>query len=128
MLTGGSLSPFVAISDLARARTFYHEKLGLKVFAEDEGHVSLDCGGTRLVIFHHPDPQASARTVLTWFVRDITRTVKSLTDNGVTFEKYAEGPFKTDSLGIAKGEGGRPSAAWFKDPDGHIIGVMQDTE
>jgi len=108
--------------DVAKAREFYGDTLGL-VASDDDGllNVHLPDGG-RLLIYPKADHQAAAFTVLNFAVDDLVRTVDELAARGVTFERYEA--FEHDERGIATPEGG-PTIAWFKDPAGNILSVLQ---
>ena len=115
----------VAVSDLARAREFYEGKLGLGIQAErGDGGVTYDCAdGTSLHIYSSPDSAgASAATQVGWVTPDIEAAVAELTANGVELERYDTEQIKTDGRGIA--DFGDGKSAWFRDPDGNILGVI----
>ena len=115
----------LAVSDLARARGFYESKLGLEVTAirGDDG-VTYNCGdGTSLHIYTSPENAGlSTATQVGWITPDIEQAVEELSSQGVDFEQYDMENLKTDERGIAAM--GDASAAWFKDPDGNILGLM----
>jgi len=116
----------VAVSDMERAREFYESKLGLTDQGEDrDGGRTYECGErTTLHVFPSPaGPHGSEATRAGWAVDDLERVVDELTANDVTFEQYDDAPIKTDDKGIAvMGEG---KSAWFKDPDGNLLAVVQ---
>jgi predicted enzyme related to lactoylglutathione lyase len=112
-------------NDAAKARHFYQELLGLNVSGE-MGMVVLNLPGENKVIiypkgeYHTP----ATFTVLNFPVEDIDKTVDELTQRGIVFEHYGE-QFKQDEKGIARDPRG-PFIAWFKDPAGNILSVVQD--
>ena len=115
-----------SVTDLAVARKFYSETLGLKV--EDDGvgmRLHLPGGGS---IFAYPkrDHQPATFTILNFGVDDIDAAVDDLTRRGVTFERYDNGP-KQDEKGILRGRAQNrgPDIAWFKDPAGNVLSVIQ---
>ncbi len=115
-----------SVVDLAKARAFYTETLGLKVATEGIGlRVYLPGGGT---IFAYPKPnhQPATFTILNFEVKNIDDAVDDLRDRGVQFEHY-EGDLKTDERGILRGRsrGMGPDIAWFKDPAGNILSVLE---
>lgn len=114
-----------AVSDLAAAREFYSDVLGLAVTEiPDAGLLQLEVtGGPPIVIHPKPDHVPATFTVLNFPVEDVTAAVRRLTDRGVTFERYDA--FEQDELGIARGEGG-PPIAWFTDPAGNILSVLEE--
>ncbi len=111
-----------AVDDLGAAKTFYGEVLGLKV-SEDNGLLSLHiAGGRDILAYPKPDHVPATFTILNFPVDDIDRAVDELTARGVTFLRY-EG-FAQDDKGIARGPDG-PPIAWFTDPAGNILSVLQ---
>ena len=115
-----------SVNDLAKAKAFYAETLGLKV--DDEGvgmRLHLPDGGT---VFAYPkdDHQPATYTILNFVVENIDEAVDELTNRGVRFEHYEEGS-KTDGKGILRGRTLQmgPDIAWFKDPAGNTLAVLQ---
>jgi catechol 2,3-dioxygenase-like lactoylglutathione lyase family enzyme len=123
-LSDAKIGPAVAVSDMQRAREFYEGKLGLSGGRDtgDGGH-SYPCGeGTELHIFpSSAGAGKSESTIAAWAVEDVEATVDELSNNGVTFEQYGE-PLNTDEKGIAR-DGAM--AAWLKDPDGNVLGIIE---
>jgi catechol 2,3-dioxygenase-like lactoylglutathione lyase family enzyme len=114
-----------AVDDLNKARQFYGETLGLKTSSPDEGNMLLTlhlAGDRDTVIYLKPDFTPATYTILNFQVDDIDKAVDELTSSGVSFERY-DG-FDQDEKGIARGQG--PHIAWFKDPAGNILAVLQD--
>ena len=115
-----------AVDDLAKAREFYGEKLGINVETLDEenGLLSLELeGGKRpTLVYAKPGHQPADYTILNFPVEDIDAAVDELASRGVDFERYDE--FEQDEKGIARGPG--PHIAWFKDPAGNTLSVLQD--
>jgi catechol 2,3-dioxygenase-like lactoylglutathione lyase family enzyme len=114
-----------AVSDIAAARKFYTETLGLRVsdVNEENGLTSLHLAGDRTVlIYAKPDHTPATYTVLNFPVDDIEKVVDELTERGVRFERYDT--FDMDAKGIFRGQG--PLIAWFTDPAGNILSVIQD--
>ena len=115
-----------AVDDLDNAREFYGEKLGLRVSILDEenGVMQLDlAGGERpTIVYQKPDLQTGNYTILNFQVDDVGSAVDELTARGVEFERY-DG-FEQDEKGIARGPG--PTIAWFKDPAGNILSVVDE--
>ena len=115
-----------SVNDLAKAKAFYAGTLGLRV--DDEGvgmRLHLPGGGT---VFAYPkdDHQPATFTILNFVVDSIDEAVDELTNRGVQFEHYEEGP-KTDEKGILRGRALQmgPDIAWFKDPAGNTLAVLQ---
>ncbi len=123
--TSGTFSSF-SVNDLAKARKFYSEVLGLKC-GETMGQLVLEMqGGYRVLIYGKPDHTPASFTVLNFQVPDVDAAVDQLTKAGVTFERYDQPTLKTDAKGISRGEGkGGPTIAWFKDPAGNILSVLE---
>jgi catechol 2,3-dioxygenase-like lactoylglutathione lyase family enzyme len=114
-----------AVKDLQKAREFYGDTLGLKLSILDEeyGLMSLDlAGGRGTLVYQKPDYAPANCTILNFEVDDIDKAVDELSARGVGFERY-EG-FEQDEKGIARGPG--PQIAWFKDPSGNVLSVLQD--
>ncbi|GAB3083731.1 VOC family protein [Pedococcus soli] len=110
--------------DIDAARTFYSDVLGLEV-TEQMGILSLHLGGDhRAIIYPKRDHEPAGFTVLNFPVADIEATVDGLTAAGVSFEKYEGTPMATDAKGIFRGGG--PLIAWFRDPAGNVLSVIQD--
>lgn len=110
--------------DLAKAKEFYSKILGLAV-EEDEhmGMLNLRLSGGGLIIIYQKDNHVPATfTVLNFPVADAEQVVDALTKKGVKFEQYPE--LKTDAKGISREWG--MVIAWFKDPSGNIISVLQE--
>jgi catechol 2,3-dioxygenase-like lactoylglutathione lyase family enzyme len=114
-----------AVPDLAEARRFYADTLGLRVSELDDqgGLLTLHLGGGRdVVVYAKPDHAPATYTILNFPVDDVEATVDDLTARGVTFERY-DG-MDQDEKGISSGMG--PTIAWFKDPAGNILAVLEE--
>jgi predicted enzyme related to lactoylglutathione lyase len=112
-----------AVDDLDRAREFYSDTLGVRVSDEEMGILTLHLAGDRpTMVYPKPDFAPASYTVLNFQVEDIDAAVDELSGRGVRFERY-EG-FDQDVKGIARDPRG-PSIAWFKDPAGNILAVLQ---
>jgi predicted enzyme related to lactoylglutathione lyase len=115
-----------AVDDTQKAREFYGETLGLNTSVLDEEHglISLHLAGDRdTLVYQKPDFVPATYTILNFPVDDIDEAVDELAARGVSFETY-DG-FEQDDKGIARGEG--PSIAWFKDPAGNVLSVLQES-
>src|SRR5919108_3202512 len=111
-----------AVDDLDRAREFYEGTLGLDVAEDDMGVLTLKLAGDRpTLIYPKPDFTAATYTILNFPVENIEDAVDELVSRGVRFEGY-DG-FEQDAKGIARDRNG-PPIAWFKDPAGNILGVL----
>jgi Predicted dioxygenase of extradiol dioxygenase family len=110
-------------NDIPQAKRFYGETLGLKV-SESNGILHLHLGsGANVLIYPKPNHVPATFTILNFPVDDIEEAVNWLSKRGVRFEHY-EGDLKTDEKGIFRGGG--PLIAWFKDPAGNILSVLQE--
>jgi catechol 2,3-dioxygenase-like lactoylglutathione lyase family enzyme len=113
-----------AVDDLDQAEQFYGETLGLKVTREAPMLITLHLGGERpTMVYLKPDFEPATYTILNFPVSDIDQAVEELGGRGVSFERY-EG-FDQDEKGIARGGQGGPPIAWFKDPAGNILAVLE---
>jgi catechol 2,3-dioxygenase-like lactoylglutathione lyase family enzyme len=111
-----------SVDDVPRAKQFYGETLGLEV-TEEHGMLTLHLGGGGNVLVYPKGNHTPATfTILNFPVENIEQAVDALTTAGVRFERY-EGELETDEKGIFRGEG--PNIAWFKDPAGNIISVLE---
>ena len=113
---------FVAARDLARARDFYRDSLGLRLVGEDEFALVFDAGGTMLRVARVRELASAPYTVLGWEVKDIIATAKSLLKAKIRLERYPG--IEQDELGIWKSPGGA-RVAWFQDPDGNTLSIAQ---
>ncbi|WP_143306560.1 VOC family protein [Chitinophaga vietnamensis] len=110
-------------NDIPAAAKFYADILGLDV-TETNGLLKLHiAGGNDIVVYPKPNHVPATHTVLNFPVRDIEQTVDELHARGIQFQQY-EGPLKTDEKGIFRGAG--PLIAWFTDPAGNILSVIQE--
>lgn len=107
-----------SVDDLAAAKRFYGDTLGLKIDEQPEGlGLQLPTGG-RVFLYPKEDHVPATFTVLNFPVDDIEKAVDELAGAGVTFERYPD----TDAKGINRGMG--PNIAWFKDPAGNFLSVL----
>jgi catechol 2,3-dioxygenase-like lactoylglutathione lyase family enzyme len=112
-----------SVDDLARAKQFYGETLGLNLSEESAGLVLQLGGGGRVFVYPKANHSPASFTVLNFPVENIERAVDELTTAGVRLE-HSEGELETDERGIFRGQG--PKIAWFKDPAGNILSVLED--
>ena len=111
-----------AVDDLEAARAFYEETLGLKT-SEQYDLLTLHLAGDRdTMIYPKPDFVPATYTILNFPVDDIDEAVDELAARGVSLERY-DG-FEQDEKGVFRGEG--PYIAWFKDPAGNILSVLEE--
>jgi catechol 2,3-dioxygenase-like lactoylglutathione lyase family enzyme len=130
MLSNGRVATRLPAQDLARARAFYAEKLGLEPAEKREGGLRYVCGGGEFALFESAGSAAGDHTQMGWEVDDIEATVRELRARGVVFEEY-DLPGLTTVDGIADIEGNYPSkgtrerGAWFRDSEGNMLGIGQ---
>ena len=111
--------------DIAKEKEFYAGTLGLDVL-EAHGLLTLHlAGGNNVLIYPKPNHVPATFTVLNFPVKNVDLAVDELTKRGVRFEKYELPDLKTDEKGIMRGNG--PTIAWFKDPAGNILSVIEET-
>jgi catechol 2,3-dioxygenase-like lactoylglutathione lyase family enzyme len=120
MLAEAPFIGFVPVRDLAAARTFYTETLGLRVADENPFALVLDAGGTMLRVTPVGEFTPQPFTIAGWTVPDITAAVRALAERGVAFTRY-DG-MTQDDLGIWTTPGG-DQVAWFTDPDGNTLSL-----
>lgn len=113
-----------SVNDISGAKEFYHNLLGLGIsdVPEMKGllYLHIENGG-RILVYEKPNHIPASFTVLNFPVKDIEKTVDELVNRGIKFEQY-EGEIKTDEKGISRNG---PPVAWFKDPAGNIISVLE---
>jgi predicted enzyme related to lactoylglutathione lyase len=113
-----------SVDDIHKAREFYSKILGLKVYESKMGILELEIeGGNKTIIYPKPNHEPATFTILNFPVKNIEMAVDELSKRGVIFEQY-EGNIKTDEKGIFRGGG--PLIAWFKDPAGNILSILED--
>jgi catechol 2,3-dioxygenase-like lactoylglutathione lyase family enzyme len=121
-----------AVDHLKKAQEFYGETLGLKteVIDEQNGLMTLHLAGDRpTLVYQQKGSTPASYTILNFPVDDIDGTVDELAQRGVSFERYEGFPFEQDEKGIARGiaAGQGPDIAWFKDPAGNVLSVLQES-
>jgi catechol 2,3-dioxygenase-like lactoylglutathione lyase family enzyme len=117
MLGNRHFTAMLPVTDVARARKFYEEKLGLHATRTlDNGDVLFQGDGGEFALYPRETPPKSDHTAMSWEVPDVRAEVKDLRARGVRFEEYPQ--LKTKE-GVA--EVGNETCAWFKDPDGNIL-------
>lgn len=111
-------------NDIKVTEKFYRDTLGLKISKNKMGLLELALTNCLVLIYPKQEHKSADFTVLNFYVSSIDDEVDSLSKKGVQFEKYG-GEIKTDSRGIHRAEMG-PSIAWFKDPAGNILSLIQE--
>ena len=113
-----------SVNDIQKAKEFYSKTLGIEVAPGPEGTLVLGVDGdTKALMYPKPNHQPATFTVLNFPVENVEKTVDELSRRGVRFEIYNEPNLKTDARGISRGNG--PTIAWFKDPAGNILSVLE---
>jgi len=117
----------IAVSDLAIARRFYEDVLGLVAVEEEDQGVRYQCAETTRVFVYLSSANAgtSSATVAGWFVDDLDQTMAELSARGAVFERYDQPGLATDERGVF--DAGRFRAAWLRDPDGNTLAITAVT-
>jgi catechol 2,3-dioxygenase-like lactoylglutathione lyase family enzyme len=124
MLGKADATPMIAVTDLDRARKFYEDTLGLETKDEWGGEgATLKSGDTLINVYKSEFAGTNKATALTFQVDDIGKEVNELKDKGIFFEKYNL-PGLQPKGDLYVGEGGFKTA-WFKDPDGNILSLIE---
>jgi catechol 2,3-dioxygenase-like lactoylglutathione lyase family enzyme len=119
----GAFSGF-SVDDVPRAATFYRDVLGLEV-SEEHGMLFLLLSGRRVLVYPKgPAHQPAGYTVLNFPVPDVPAAVAELRGRGVVFERYEGTDVQTDEDGVFRGGG--PLIAWFTDPAGNVLSVVEE--
>ncbi|WKX73063.1 VOC family protein [Streptomyces sp. XD-27] len=112
-----------SVDDTRKAKDFYEGTLGLRV-SEEQGMLTLHlAGGTDVLVYPKDHHTPATFTILNFPVDDIDQAVDDLAGRGVAFERYDA--FEHDGKGIVR-TGGGPQIAWFKDPAGNVLSVLQE--
>jgi predicted enzyme related to lactoylglutathione lyase len=124
MLGDYPVFPILLATDLDAARVFYRDVLGLEILREDEDdRIVFRCGGgTQLVLTHSTVGTSDTQTQMAWRVPDLPATLAELRSRGVRIEEYAA-PDPVTHDGIA--DMGHSWAAWFIDPSGNVLAVVE---
>ena len=126
MLGSSKACSGIAVRDTEEARRFYADVLGVRVEDGDMGMLVLRLGGDRpLLLYPKADHEPATYTVLNFPVDDVEEAVDELTERGVVFERYEGTETETDAKGVFRGGG--PLIAWFTDPSGNVLSVIQST-
>lgn len=112
-----------SVKDLDEAKRFYGQTLGLPVSESEEGLILQTKGGIDVFIYPKPDHTPATFTVLNFVADDVDRAVDELTKLGIRFQIYDKGELKTDDRGVFQG---KPKIAWFKDPAGNFLSILEN--
>jgi catechol 2,3-dioxygenase-like lactoylglutathione lyase family enzyme len=122
---GNAFSGF-SVNDIQKAKEFYARTLGMRV-TEEHDLLHLHIGGDAdVLVYPKPNHAPATFTILNIPVPDVDEAVDELVKRGVRFEQYHQPGLETDEKGIMRGNG--PTIAWFKDPAGNIISVIEQTD
>jgi predicted enzyme related to lactoylglutathione lyase len=118
-----------SVDDVEKAKDFYGNVLGLAV--EEQGGMGLELTlgtGAKVFVYPKPNHEPASFTILNFPVEDIDAAVDALVEKGVVFEHYDFDELKTDEKGIARATdpADGPTIAWFKDPAGNVLSVLQN--
>ena len=123
-LNAGKAFPGFSVDDIQKAKQFYGKILGIEVSEGMMGILELHLKeDNKIIVYPKPNHTPATFTILNFPVENIEETVKWLKEKGVVFESYDE-PIKTDKDNIFRGGG--PIIAWFKDPAGNILSVIEE--
>jgi catechol 2,3-dioxygenase-like lactoylglutathione lyase family enzyme len=115
-----------SVDNIDKARAFYSDTLGLEVRENPMGILELHLKGNNgIVIYPKKEHEPASFTILNFPVENIELAVDHFIGKGIRFEQYS-GELQTDSKGICKSEGGKPYIAWFKDPAGNILSLIEE--
>lgn len=112
-----------SVKDLEEAKKFYGQTLGLEISESEEGLNLQLKGGNDVFIYPKPDHTPATFTILNFVVDDVDRIVDELIKLGIRFQIYNKGQLKTDDKGILHG---KPKIAWFKDPAGNFLSILEN--
>lgn len=121
----GAFSGF-SVDDIDAAKEFYGTTLGLEVESNPMGFLDLRLpSGGSILVYSKPNHTPASFTILNFPVADIDAAVDDLISRGVQTKIYSDAEFSSDERGIVRGEGQGPDIAWFRDPAGNVLAVMQ---
>ena len=121
----GAFSGF-SVDDIDAAEAFYGSTLGLDVQRNAMGFLDLRLpSGGSILIYAKPNHEPASFTILNFPVSDIDAAVDELIGRGVTTKIYSDAEFPSDDRGIVRGDGRGPDIAWFRDPAGNVLAVLQ---
>jgi predicted enzyme related to lactoylglutathione lyase len=126
MLKNAPIVPYIPVTDVARARKFYEEKVGLDPKEQYAGGVIYECGkGSSVFMYPSAGAGTSKASIAFWAVDDVAAEVAELKARGVVFEEYDMPGIKTVNSIATRGGA---KTAWFRDSEGNIVAVSQRTK
>lgn len=129
MLTALASFSGISVNDLKLARKFYVDTLDLKLADDSMGLLLELPGGGQVFIYEKTDHEPASYTALNFVVEDIDETIDHLSGHhGIAFERYDNLPAEQDDKGVLRGKAAEqgPDIAWFKDPSGNILAVLEN--
>ncbi|MFJ5831630.1 VOC family protein [Streptomyces sp. NPDC093089] len=123
MLSDSPIAAIIPVNDMARAKRFYSETLGLPLTRESAEDTRYECGGTMIGLYETPYGGKAEHTLASWKVADLDAEMSALRSKGVTFEDYDLPGIKTVD-GVVESDTMR--GAWFKDSEGNILCVIEE--
>ena len=115
-----------SVNYIEKAKEFYQHILELEVSLNEMGILELHIeGSNKIIIYPKPNHTPASFTILNFPVKSVEQTVDELTGRGVKFIVYDQYEFKTNEKGILKSEGNGPTIAWFNDPAGNILSIIE---
>ena len=117
-----------SVNDPEKAKGFYGNILGLRITEDKEMEGLLElhiAGGNTIIMYPKPNHEPATYTILNFPVEDVEKIVDRLIAKGIVFEQYDNPHIKTDPKGISRNNGG-PTIAWFKDPAGNILSIIEE--
>lgn len=125
MLAESPIAAIIPVNDMARAKRFYTETLGLTLIKESPEDTRFETGGTMIGLYETPYGGQAQHTLASWKVADLDAEMKDLRSKGVSFEDYDLPGIKTVD-GVVESDEMR--GAWFKDSEGNILCVLEERE
>jgi len=114
-----------SVNNLQKAKEFYGKTMGMEVTEGEMGILNLKiANGSNVIIYPKPNHTPATFTILNFPVKNIDEAVNELAKRGVRFIIYNQPNLKTDEKGVMRGNG--PNIAWFKDPAGNILSVLEE--
>ena len=131
MLEGNKAFSGFSVNDLPKAKEFYGKTLGLNIYNDERMPELLNLEINKdniILIYPKPNHVPAIFTILNFPVQNVEQTVDELTARGVKFIVYNLEEFKTNEKGILKSDGNGPTIAWFNDPAGNILSIIEQHE
>ena len=122
MLADSPIGYNIPVADVARARQFYVDTLGLAPVAELPTRIVYECRGSSFALVQSDGAGKAGYSLLTWYVDDLAAEMAALRSRGVTFEEY-DWPWLKTVNGVANLDGNQ--LAWFKDSEGNLLALAQ---